>query len=136
MGRTLGLSLATDISCTIGFATVAGLWISSISIDVVVEDQLFACFDFPLGKNSHPQFVTNHPFIDIAVGVAGVIAESTQISFLSSVNKFVLREGHEIEMLDALIVVLDGASTKIGFIDNLSNILKNEFMRSQISIGS
>ena len=69
LSSTLSLRLATNVARTIGLAAVAGLWICSIAVDVVVEDKFFACLDFALGKNSHAQFVANHPLVDIAVGI-------------------------------------------------------------------
>lgn len=136
LGGPLSLSLTTNVSRAIGLPTVAWLWISTISVDVVVENQLLACLDVALGKDAHPQFVAHHPFVNIAVGVARVIAKATQITFLGSINEFILRKGHEVEVLDSLIVVLDGAPAKVGFVDDFSNIFKNEVVRSQVSIST
>lgn len=63
-----------------------------------------------------------------------MIAEATQIPFLGSINELVLRERHEIEVLDALIVVLDRASTKVCFIDDFSDVFEDEVMGFQVSI--
>jgi len=136
LGGPLGLSLTTNVSCAIGLPTVAWLWISSISVNVVVENQLLACLNFALGKDSHPQFIAHHPLVHIAVGVARMIAEATQIAFLSGINELILRKGHEVEVLNPLIVVLDGAPTEIGFVDDFPNVFENEVMRSQVSICS
>jgi hypothetical protein len=51
---SLRLCLATDVARTIGFATVARLWISAVTIDVVIEHQLFSCLNPALGENTHP----------------------------------------------------------------------------------
>jgi hypothetical protein len=48
-----------------------------VSIDVVVERELLFSLDVPLGKNPHTDAFSDDPFGNVAVGVAGMICEST-----------------------------------------------------------
>lgn len=135
-GGTLGLSLATDEASAICFSAIAWLWVGPIPVNVVVENQFFASFDFLLGKDAHSEFVANHPLVNIAIRVAGVIAEAPQVSFLGRVDKFSFAEGHEIKVLDAFVVILDHTSTKLWLVDDFTNILVDEITRTKISICS
>ena len=136
LGRPLSLGFATNISSTVGLSTVAWLRISSVSVDIIIEDKLLACPDFALGEDSHTQFVAHDPLVNIAVRVTGMIAKATQVAFLSGINKLVLCERHEIEVFDSLIIVLNGPLAKVGFIDDFPNVLKNEIMSFEISVCS
>jgi hypothetical protein len=136
LGCPSTLRLPTNVSRTIWLATVASLWISTITINIVVENQLLARFDVPLGKNAHAQLFSHHPFVHIAVWVAGVITEPAEVPFPCRINKLGFIEGHEIEMLDALLVILNGSPTERWLVDNFANILENEVVSTQINIGS
>ena len=131
-----GLCLATNEASAIGFAAVAGLRVGAVSVDIVVEYELLASFDFPLGKNSHPELVSHHPFVDIAVRTTGVIAEPAQVSFLCSIDEFAFRKGHEIEVLDSFFIVLNHAPSELRLVDDFSNIFEYEITRSKFRIRS
>ena len=126
---SLSLSLASNIPRAIRFTTITGLWISTISIDVVIENQLFPGFDVSLGKNAHAQFLTHHPFVHVAIRIARMIAKSTEISFLRRIHELTFREGHEIEMLNAFFIILNRATSKCRLIDDFSDILEYEVIR-------
>ena len=65
-----------------------------------------------------------------------MIAKSTQITLLSSIDKLAFRKGHEIEMFDALIIIRHHATTEAELIDDLSDILVDEIIRIKICISS
>ena len=133
---SFGLRLATNEASAIGFAAVARLRVGAVSVDIVVEYELLASFDFPLGKNSHSKLISHHPFVDIAVRTTGVIAEPAQVSFLCSIDEFAFRKGHEIEVLDPFFIVLNHAPSELGLIDDLSDIFEYEITGSKVGIGS
>jgi len=89
-----------------------------------------------LGKNAHAQLITDDPFVHVAIWIAGMIAESTEIAFLRSINEFRFREGHEIKMFDAFFVIGDGSFPECLLIDYFADVLKNKIVRTQISICS
>ena len=128
------MSLTANVSCAIWLTAVTWLWIRSIAVDIVVEDELLARSDLSLGKNPHAQFIADDPLVNIAIRIAGMITEPSKITFFSGINEFIFREGHEIEVLDALIVVLNGPATELSFVDDLTNIFENEFMRIDIGV--
>lgn len=134
-GTFLSLGLAPNEASAIGLATVTGLRICSIPVDIVVEHQLFTSFDRSFSKYAHAQLLSNNPFVDIAVGVARVIAESTEIALLGGVDKFSLAQGHEIKVLDAFLVVHVHSAAKGLLGDDLANILKDEISRLEVGVG-
>ena len=65
-----------------------------------------------------------------------MITKPTKVSFLRCVDKFVLGKGHEIEVLDALIIVLDSASAELNLINHFTNVFINEVMGVDVGISS
>ena len=65
-----------------------------------------------------------------------MITKPTKIPFLRGVNELVLGKGHEIEVLDALIVVLDSAAAELNLINHFTNVFVNEVMGIDIRISS
>jgi hypothetical protein len=133
---SLCLGLAADVARAIRFGTIARLWISAVTVDVVVENQLFSGLNSSLGENAHSQSISDYPFVHIAIGIAGVVAKATEITSLRSIDKLALRQRHEVEMLDALFVVLLHSSSKDVFADHFTNIFENEIVRPEISVGT
>lgn len=136
LGRTFGLSLATKETCAIGFAAITRLRVCPIPIDVVVEHQFFSGVDSALGKDAHPQLFANDPFVHVTVGIARMIAEPAQITFLGRVDEHIFLQGHEVEVLDALIVVLVSASLKGSHVDHITDVLIDESVGLDIRIGT
>lgn len=65
-----------------------------------------------------------------------MIAESTEVSFFGRVDKFAFVEGHEVEVLDAFLVILVHAASKSGFRDDFADIFKNEYIGVQIFVSA
>lgn len=65
-----------------------------------------------------------------------MITKPTKVPFLSSVNEFILGKGHEIEVLDALIVVLNCAAAELNLINHFTNVFVNEVMGVDVGISS
>lgn len=63
------LSLAAQKARTIWLAAITWLRVCAVPVNVVVENELLASFDVPLGKYAHTEFIADHPFIDVAIGV-------------------------------------------------------------------
>jgi len=61
-----------------------------------------------------------------------MIAEPTEIASLCSVDKFTLIEGHEVEMLDALLVILVHPPAEGILTNDLTEIFENKVVCSQI----
>lgn len=89
-----------------------------------------------LSEYAHAELFANNPFVDVAIWVAGMITEPSEISLLSSIDKLAFTQGHEIEMLDAFFIVGMHAPTKGGLSNNLANILKYEVSRLEIRIST
>jgi hypothetical protein len=128
------LSFATNEAGTIWFTAVAWLWISTVSVNVVVEDKFLAGLNAPLGKYSHAKFIAHNPFIDVAIWIAGMIAETTKVTLLSRINELALRKGHKIKMFDALLIVLDSSASESRLVDDFSDVFENEIIRVQVRI--
>jgi len=65
-----------------------------------------------------------------------MITESTEIASLCSVDEFTHIEGHEVEMLDALLVILVHSPAEGIFTNNFADMFENKIVGSQIRIGS
>lgn len=135
-GGVVCLRLAANEPSTVGLAAVTGLGIGPIAIDVVVENEFLACFDSSFGEDAHAQLVAYDPFVDKAIRIARVVAEAAEIALFGSINKLALGERHEVEVLDALLVILHHASPEGLFFNHLTNILENEITRLQVHVGS
>jgi hypothetical protein len=132
LGGTLGLGAPTDESSAVGLPAVAGLGVRAVSIHVVVENEFLARLNRPLGEDAHAQLLAYHPFIDIAIGVARVVAEPAQITSLRRIHKLPLVQGHEVEVFDALLVVLSHPSSELDLSHHLPNILEDQLVRVKI----
>jgi hypothetical protein len=110
------------------------LWIRAVTIDVVVEDQLLACFDVSLGENAHPEFVIDYPLVHEAVRIARVVAEPSKVALLRSIYELTLRKRHEVEVLDTFFIILNHASAEISFSDDFTNILENKVASPHVNI--
>ncbi len=128
------MRFTSDEANTIRFTTIARLGVSSVSINVVIEDKLFTSLYLTPRKNTHAKFVADHPLVHVAVRVAGVVAKPTEIAFLGGINKFILSQGHEIEVLDAFLVISDHTLSESRFVDDLSDIFEDEITRVEICI--
>ena len=58
-----------------------------ISIDIIVECELFVLLDVTLGKDPHANMVANRPLCDVTIRLAAVIRESANSSALCRVDK-------------------------------------------------
>ncbi len=132
----LCLRLAANKTNTIWLAAVAGLRISAITVDVVVEDQLLAGPDGAGGENAHAQLVANHPFVHVAIGIARVVAKPAQVALFGCVDKLALGQRHKVEVLDALLVVLDHPIPKRGLVNHLAKVLEHKVIGLQVGIRS
>lgn len=63
-----------------------------------------------------------------------MIAKSAKIAFFCSINKHALGEGHKIEVLNALVIVLYRPAPEYGFVDDLSKVFENEVASMQVGI--
>ena len=133
---TFSLGFATDESSAISFTTIARLRIGTITIDIVIEDEFFAGLNVSLSKYAHAELVTHHPLVDLTIGIARVVAETSKIAFSGRINEFTFAEGHEIEMDNALFVILDHAATELGLIDDFADVFKDEVSRAKITVCS
>lgn len=135
-GRPLGLSPASNEASAIGLPAVAWLRICSVTVDIVVEDELLAGFDVPLRKDTHPELFAHDPLVHVAIGIARVIAKPGEVALLGRVDELTLVERHEVEMLDALFVVLPHATSELRLVDHLSDVLEDELVRPQVGLSA
>ena len=63
-----------------------------------------------------------------------MVTESTEIAFLCRIDELTLAQGHEIEMFDTFLIILDHAFAKSGFRDSFTNILEDEIVRPQLNV--
>jgi hypothetical protein len=110
------------------------LGVGAVSVDVVVENQLLAGFDVSLGKNAHAQSLADDPFVNVAVWSARVVTEASKVSLFRGIDEFALRQGHEVEMFDTFLIILDRAPPERGLVDHLADILENEIIGGQVSV--
>lgn len=122
----VGLGLASDVANTIWFAAVTRLWISAVSINVVIKNELFAGFDIPFCKNSHPQLVANYPFVDITIWITTVVAKSPQTALFRRIDEFSCLQTHKVEMLDASLSINVDALSEPRLINDFADILVDE----------
>lgn len=61
-----------------------------------------------------------------------MIAEASEVAFLGRIHELAFGEGHKIEVLDALFIILDGTASERWLIDDFANILKNEIICQKI----
>ena len=134
LGRTFGLRLPADYASAVRLGAVARLWVRAVAINIVIENKLLTGLDVPFGEDAHAQLILDHPFVHIAVRIARVVAESPEVTLLSRVYELVLAQGHEIEMPDALFIIVKHTFPELYFVDDLANVLVNEVVRSQIPV--
>jgi hypothetical protein len=104
------------------------LWFCAVTVDIIVECELFAGFDTPFSKDSHTKLIPHHPFVDVTVWVAGVIAEASHVALACRIYEFTLVERHEIKVFDAFFIVLMHSSAEGVFTNDLANVLENKVM--------
>lgn len=131
LGRSLGLGPSSDEAHAVRFSAVAGLGIGAVSINIVIECELFTGFDGPFGEDSHPELLAHNPLVDIAVGIARVVAETAEVPPLGRIDELVFAERHEIEMFDTLFIVLSHAASKWTLGNDFAQVLEDELLRSQ-----
>jgi hypothetical protein len=132
--RTISLYLTSDPPGTVMFTAVTGCRVATISVRIIVEHQLLPSFDVSRSKNAHAQLLTHNPFVDVAIGIARVIAKPTKITLLRSINNFARGEVHKIKMLETFIGILNCSPTPCWLINDLTQILVNEITIFEISI--
>jgi len=136
VGRVVGLLLSANEARAVGLAAVAGLGVGTIAIDVVVEDELFPRLDVALDEDTHAQLVADDPLVDKAIGVAGVVAEAAEVALFGGVDKLALGQRHKVEVLDALVVVLQHAAAECLLVDDLANVLEDELAGGHVAVGA
>ena len=102
--------------------------VGTVSIDIVVEDELFSSLDISLGKDAHAQLIANHPFVDVAIGITGVVAEPTKVAAFGGIDELASTERHEVEVLNAFIIVGDHSFAEGVFGNDLAYVLEDEFV--------
>ena len=65
-----------------------------------------------------------------------MVAKSTQVALLRRINKFAFAKRHEVEMLNALVIVGQHAPSKLRLIDDLSDVLEDEVAGSKVVVRS
>ena len=131
---SFSLGFAADEARAIGFAAITWLRVSTVAIDVVVEDKFFPSLDSSFGENAHAKLVADNPFVDIAIRVARVVAKSTKIASFCSIDELALAQGHEIEMFDAFLIVLNHTFSKRGFRNSFTNVFEDEVVGPEIRV--
>lgn len=63
-----------------------------------------------------------------------MVAKATEASLLCSVDEFILPQRHEVEMLNAFLVVLHHATAKGRLVDHLSHILVDELVLVEVRV--
>ena len=58
-----------------------------------------------------------------------MIAETPEISFLCRIDELTFAKGHEIEMLNTFLIILDHTAAELSLIDNLPDILEDKSIR-------
>jgi hypothetical protein len=134
LGGTLRLRLTSDETGAIWFATIARLGVGAIAVHIIVENELLAGFDVSLGKNAHAQLLTYHPFVHVAIGIARMVAKSTEVAFFRSIDEFAFCQGHKIKVLDTFFGICVRAAPERRLVDDFADVLKNEIIGIQISV--
>jgi hypothetical protein len=65
-----------------------------------------------------------------------VIAETTQIALFCGIYKLALGKGHEVEVLDSLVVVLTHATAEGALVDDFANVFEDEIAWSHVLVGA
>ena len=65
---------------------------SPIAVDVVVERELLAGLDVPLGKDTHAYPLADGPFRDVAVGIATVVRKAADAALLRGIDELQRRQ--------------------------------------------
>jgi hypothetical protein len=99
-------------------------------IEIVVKNELFPWADTPLREDAQPLPAVSNPSFRIAIGIARVVAESSQIALLGGIDVFVWAQFHNVFMGDAIIAILAHTCGECLLIDNLPNIFNNEIAGS------
>lgn len=120
------LGLASDKPDTVWLSTIANLSIVSITVDIIVEGELFVLPYVPFGENAHAQSVFYYPLGNVAVWIATVIRKSANITLLSRIDELVLLQHHKIKMFDAVVGVVAHTLQKGGLANYLAYVFVDE----------
>ena len=63
-----------------------------------------------------------------------MVAEAAKVAFASRVDELTFAQRHEVEVLDALVVVLQHALAELVLINDFANILEDELVRRKIFV--
>lgn len=58
-----------------------------ISVNIIVEGQLFVLLDIPLCKDSHANMIANGPLCDVAVWVTTVVSKTSYATRFRGIDK-------------------------------------------------
>jgi hypothetical protein len=89
-----------------------------------------------LGEDSHAESLAYNPFIDITIWITRMVAESAKVSSFSRIDELTLGKGHEVEVLDAFLVILVHAPPESGLRDDFANVFENEIIRLEVLVSS
>jgi hypothetical protein len=78
--------------------------------------------DGTLGEDAHAQLLAHNPLVDKAIRIARVIAKTSEVTAFGRINEFTRAQGHEVEVLDAILIILPHALPKLLFRHDLPNI--------------
>lgn len=65
-----------------------------------------------------------------------MIAKSTEVASFGSVDELASTEGHEVEMLDAFVIVGNHALAECILGDDLSDVLEDEVVGFEVGVGT
>lgn len=65
-----------------------------------------------------------------------MVAEASQIALFSGIDEFAFVERHEIEVLDALVVIIHHSTPKVILVDYFADVFEDKFVRAQVTLGT
>jgi hypothetical protein len=65
-----------------------------------------------------------------------VVTESTKVSFFGRIDKLTFGEGHEVEVLDAFLIILVHAPPESRLRDDFANVFEDEIIRLEILVST
>lgn len=128
----IGLSFATNPANAVWFAAKALLGVVAITVNVVVESQLFSLFDVSFGEDSHSLFIPDRPLCDHAVWSARVIQKPPESSLFCGIDEDVAIECHKVKVFDSLVGIVAHSTLKEGWSDHLADVLVHERVTRQV----
>lgn len=63
-----------------------------------------------------------------------MVAETAEVTLLGSIDKFAFTQRHEVEVLDAFLVISDHPTPEGGLSDDFANVLEYEVMRLEVDV--